>query len=844
MRISSILAGIIVICPWVVPSALASPGKNIAMGRPYTATPMLGGYPAVSNGQEYRKLTDGKFASDPMWEDSENTVGWRLGRQPITLTVDLGESQPISGVSLSSAAGLALTDKEIFGWPGLIDVFVSEDNKQWRPVGELTAMNDRENPPLPAFGKYARHNISTYSLQENARYVRFVFSARREVFLDEVEIYGGKFASGQPSSTPLVKSSDIEKSVKRADPSLEVAQRRYRMDIGTLRERLKDLPKTVSEPIAARLDDLATEVENLKIVPTDKRGILPVGEIGREILAQQAAIWRAQDRPSLHVWQSPLWDSLEWLVNPPKNSEPKIRWDLMESENRAASFNLTNSTDAEQTYFLNFTGLPASGDLTVHSVEWTETSLRTAVASALPVVPKQDHGYPITVPAGMTRQVWLNLYGPGTHGEFSGKMNISQSNTSLGLQMVPISGRVYPFAMPKEQSLHVGGWDYLWHANAPGYGFTKENLSEGLRLLQEYLVDLPWASRGVMPYGKFDSENRYAAKSDQPSTNNFDIWVTELWPKAHTYNIILSVRSKTGGAEIGGCEFAKDPNGFQERINTWLGFWKDHLKTLDLPTNKVALLLIDEPGLSESNPYKDDAEIRTWAEAIRKSNTGFKLFLTPVYNDPRGADQAMLDTMDQLCVKFSRLLNFGPEVIEFYRKRGEKQELFLYECYPTPGGFDPYSYFRMQGWMAWLMNAKGTSFWAFGDFGKENPLRSSWNLGLTQFPFTPLFIDPKSVVAGKPLAAIRESVGDYQTLVYLRVAIAKAKINGGSSEKISSAEKLLREAPYRVIYQNGTVDIPRWIWNKPLNRSVADQVRVEMLQTIADLQTTTNQTKN
>lgn len=146
-------------------------------------------YPDVSDPDDSLQLTDGRLAAKtPMWYDKA-AVGW-VGDKSSQFTIDLGADQPIRGVALHMAAGQAGVH-----WPASIQIYVSTDNDQFSPAGDLMQLLSRQPP---ASG-YAAVWLSTLKLQTHGRYVKFICTPTDKgngayIFLDELQIYRGEDA--------------------------------------------------------------------------------------------------------------------------------------------------------------------------------------------------------------------------------------------------------------------------------------------------------------------------------------------------------------------------------------------------------------------------------------------------------------------------------------------------------------------------------------------------------------------------------------------------------------------------------------------------------------------------
>ena len=134
----------------------------------------------------------------------------------------------------------------------------------------------------------------------------------------------------------------------------------------------------------------------------------------------------------------------------------------------------------------------------------------------------------------------------------------------------------------------------------------------------------------------------------------------------------------------------------------------------------------------------------------------------------------------------------------------------------------------LQQWHCFAIGAKWAQFWSFGDTSKANV----WNEYDTdgRGPFTPLYLDAATVTGAKYMEAIREGVEDYEYLVMLRGAIAGS--HARNDAVALRARKLLATACERVL-AGETQD--NYTWDEEKDRSVADQVRLEILEALVAL---------
>ena len=265
---------------------------------------------------------------------------------------------------------------------------------------------------------------------------------------------------------------------------------------------------------------------------------------------------------------------------------------------------------------------------------------------------------------------------------------------------------------------------------------------------------------------------------------------------------------------------------FDAKVREWVTFWANHMKKCGLKPGQLCILLVDEPAEA-----KRDNIILPWAKAVRAANTGVKIWEDPTHRDPAAANQEMMALCHVLCPNRPMFLEGGPKFRDYYAQRhAAGTELAFYSCNIGSRLADPYSYFRLQAWTAWQYGAKASFFWAFSDSGGG----SSWNeyAMMHSTCYTPFFLEPATVTGSKQMEAIRESAEDYEYLVMLRDRVAAAEQAGSKGAALERAKKLLATAAERVL---NAPDADKLMWAEPKDRTVADKVRVEILDALSAL---------
>ncbi len=793
--------------------------KNVALGKPYTLRPSPN-YRLCTDPGDRRQLTDGQTTTAYFWTQ-KGTVGWQRA-QYVVITVDLGKVEPICGVSMTTAAGRAGVT-----WPLAVHVLVSDDGKTYYDVGDLVELDHRRHGPWPK--GYAIRKLETRELKTRGRFVQFLVvpvAGGPYFFTDEVEVFRGPdewlrqpLKRGRP-----VTAAKLFQRVRLA----HAVRSRWEADYQSLRELLDSvqLPADQRKTLPARMARLKQLGPDTVLSDQSSfRAVLPLGPNHAELFRVQAELWRAAGWPALTAWVPPTWDPVP-LFGLPKKPVGEVQVDAMKGEFRAAAVNLANASSQTVRLRVRVDGLPGSPApdyLTLHQVEWTDTSRLQPVAAALPLAPRDADGWRVTVRPGLVRQLWLTFHPVRLKpGVYSGRL-VLQPEGGQGPKAgkpltVPLRLHVWPLEFPTATTLWLGGWSYT---DSDRYGVTKANRKAFLQHLQAHFVNAPWATSAVLRSFRFDKKNPDRIELD---TSRLDRWLAD-WPNARAYLVFLSVahwsgaiRTSLGGVELG----SKD---FDRRVATWIRACVRHLKSKGIAANQLAVLIHDEP-----HEGSDISALLAWARAIQKAEPDVLVWEDPTYRQPWKAPAELFQVCDVLCPNRPMWLQQGPRFARFYLDQRRKgKTLHFYSCSGPAKLLDPYSYYRLQAWHTWAVGGTGMFFWAFGDNGGA----SSWNeYSAKHGPYTPLFLDDQSVTPGKHMEAIREGVEDYEYFVLLRQAVERAHAAGRKDAVVRQAERLLQQAARQVLTAEGA---DRLRWHEPKDRTVADRVRVELLRTLCKL---------
>jgi len=800
--------------------AFTPPGANLALHRPYTITPAPN-YTHCTDPDDKTQLTDGVYSVGYFWAQ-KSTVGWS-NRSPVTITVDLGQVEPLAGVSYNTAAGVAGV-----AWPTLAALLVSDDGTEWTALGDLVRLSTKAGAPRPDV--YSVHRFATAELRARGRYVRLIVSQTPYCFVDEIEVYRGPDAllAQAPAGRRVADTDGLFTDMQ----VLSGIHWRLRTDLAHARSALavSALPAAAKEALLRQAATLAARIDTLpEEVPAGFRTVLPLNEIHAGIYALNAPLLRQRGVAGLTAWTPNRWDPLSPTQAPETAAPPApaLRVDTMRNERRAAALNLTNATDASLNAELTVSGLPGGENppyLSLREVLFTDTNRRTPVATALPEAERTATGWTVAVPAGTTKQVWLSFLPRAVEpGEYQGQLRVA-AGAGVAAVRVPLTLVVYPFVFPEQPTLSLGGCDYT--NGKAAYYHASGNLVSLQKSLREHGVDNPWATAAVMPSGaRYDGTGRLTNPTEL-DFGEWDAWVTR-WQGARLYTVFLSINAGFNGEKMG------TPR-FNTMVGDWVTAWVEHARGQGLTPSQLAVLLVDEPGgaWKADKAALEDETILTWAKAIHAAQPGLVVWEDPVHPDPSKGNPEMFANCTVLCPNIPMFMAAAPAFREFYvaqQKAG--RVLWFYSCSGPSMLLDPYSYHRGQQWWAIQYGAMGVVYWAFGCGGG---IGNSWNAyAQTGVEYSPFFVGQDAVTDAKQWEAVREGVQDYEYFVMLRRRLAELDAKGRGGAPVDAARKLLTAGPAEV---TAAIDEKSLEWSVPKDRGVMDRVRVQVLQALAQLQ--------
>ncbi|MEI8012285.1 MAG: LamG-like jellyroll fold domain-containing protein, partial [Candidatus Omnitrophota bacterium] len=787
--------------------------QNIALNKSYVLN-VAPNYALCTDTGDITQLTDGQYVSGYFWTQP-GTVGWQ-SKIMVPVTIDLGKSEPIAGFSLNTAAGCAGVQL-----PKSIYLLVSDDNINWHYAGDLAAMNMINNV-LSSLSQYSLFRYKAHDLQTHGRYVKFMIAPTGPfLFLDEIEIYRGD-GSLLTMAYPDAAITSPDDYFKRLMVTSKLRSRLWNdLDAVTILVNAATFSEVALTAIKNELAAILALIPSVQIPSVDTFStIFPINDVHRRIFAVQAAVWRSQGLSPVTVWPFFRWDMLTPTMTP-QTGAVNLSMSMMSNEFRAQAFNLSNAGDADTVVRFSIKGLPGGVNpsyITVHEVLFTDTADNTPVAAALPVVTPNNGQFAVTIPPGLTRQIWLTFHPADVPaGDYQGEINLE--GDTMNLSSIPLRLKIYPFNFPDHPAFHLGGWDYTDRDSI--YSVTPENRAAIIQNLKNHFVDSPWATNGVMPAGKYDVNGHM---TQAPDSALFKAWIAR-WPNAPKYFIFSNVQTKFYSFDIG-------TPAFTQAVTEWINWWAAQIKALNINLGQVGLLIRDEPSV-----VTEDNIIIPYARVIRAAQPDIRIFEDVTWTDPSQATPELFEVSHQLSPNLPMWIRLPQSYRDFYlNQRDHGHELWFYSCSGSTRLLDPYTYNLTSAWFAWKNGVKGESFWAFADQNGS----WIWNEYTVMTNYSFFFISKTGVTDGKHMEAIREGVEDYEYLKMLHDKVTALEAKGIVAAALTGARTLLNTAADRVIA--GRPDLNKEYWYQPKDRTVSEQVRYEILEALMSLRAVETQT--
>ena len=807
---------------------------NLARGKPFEFS-TVPTYRYTRDADDPIQLTDGEFSTEGgFWSgpNAKGTVAWRLGRpRYVSMTVDLGKVEPIKGIVFRTAGGHGGV-----GWPIIMDIQVSDDGRQYFSAGELVSLYKGDIPDPAERSQYRRFVYETLNLKTHGRFVRLVVvPSGLFVCCDEIEIYRG-------ADTLLNADHGIPTEVDITPERLTrlCAAHRIRLDLqkalalvsaSSLAKDAQDEAKRKARDMLNRVDESVADLD-----PETFRAVTPINNLHAEVFVLVAEALTAYGVQDVTLWGQEKY-APRTAFDLPTKTPPDMTLRMMRNEYRIAAFNVTNASAQARQFALDINGLPGGINpeyVLPHAGEFVDTREAVVVAGALVPMTRERDSYVCSVPAGMTRQVWLEFHPKKIPaGVYKGKVTLQEGGNTYE---TPLTLELADVDFPDEVDFSVGMYSYVFADNPSILRELTETTRDAAYadLRSHYMnvnigrVAPPWPGKEA-----FDADGNLIAPLNY---TRFDKWI-KLWPNARNYFVLASVLPGGGRAEptIGGLR--RTEKGFDQRVAAWARAWAAHNRELGLKPGQVMIQFVDEPHTED----QWDALLR-WSRAFKQGTEEITLFCNMTMS-PAGESQKNNDMMktyvDVLCPKRWCFTNNTKEYWAAYDSlRRAGTELWFYMCLGPVRHFDP-AYYRFQPWQCLRAGATGSLFWAYSDGGKAH----SWNEYIAWSDargYTPVYLAKDSITNARHWEAVRAGIEDYQYMIMLRNEVKRLKAKAINSPLLKQAETLSDTLADEVIGQLDKRAIlmahQEWSDKVPSQHAEAGRLRIlEMLERLKAL---------
>ncbi len=421
----------------------------------------------------------------------------------------------------------------------------------------------------------------------------------------------------------------------------------------------------------------------------------------------------------------------------------KVTFSGLKGEYEAFAVNITNTAAEAVTVPVSVTG---ECNFALRQAVEVETSLVNYVDDVLVRLrPESDGKYRVTVPAGMTRQLYVSAK---LDKKASGTLEVN--GRKLAVELAPSAK-----SMPPESPLRIFSYAYLHFLDG-----RFEESGKALKQMYDNTV-LPYQFDSPLPV--FDDEgNILPDKMDWSKTEKMLVMKARpgnviIYLPLHRNPHISQVIGKNRGKliEVGTPEWEK-------RTIAWLRELVKGFSQRNIGYDRLYVCLLDEPEERNLDYMEKIASVIRKADPKLRIYNNFHHALSPKYI------QRLVNIADVIAPELAEM---KPEKLAMIRKSGK--ELWVYHVqtrnYPAAKMRDYFRDFFRE-------NVKGYSYWCFRSNGPEWVSSESYSMVYGG--------NPDEWDISRRSEAVREGVENYALLAEL------GKSNPALSRKLASDKKM------------------------------------------------------
>ena len=433
--------------------------QNIALHKSYTFS-VSPNYPYTASASDKTSLTDGIYTKGYFWAE-KTTVGWL--RLRVTITIDLGEPQPIEAVTFNTVR----REDQYVNFPKNVFAFISNDNKNFQYIGD--AALDSGNVP----GPYLVKKLILNSIHAVGRYVRLsVIPNGVFLFCDEIEVLKGNKNSLNRGRFILKENlPKIEDSLK----NLEFLRGNIESHLNNLERQLDK--STISD---SKRRSIRKRLENQDL------SVKELNNLKKEIGVAQVLSTRQFFKSPFLIQRYNPWDTLsQFYVLSEPSENLQYQFYIPVNGVQYGSFLIMNNTTVSKIFTVKINDISSFTDFSLFNVPFVPSLNYQEVPDPLIKV-----GKGIEIDAGNTEMVLFKITGLR-----EGSSKIDLTVTSSGKQSkININTNVLNSAKIKtNQNLNTNVWAYF------NYPLIKDRKEEAATDLQEHLINTMVIPPAILP---------------------------------------------------------------------------------------------------------------------------------------------------------------------------------------------------------------------------------------------------------------------------------------------------------------------------------------------------------
>lgn len=509
------------------------------------------------------------------------------------------------------------------------------------------------------------------------------------------------------------------------------------------------------------------------------------------------------------VWTRDLWTSFSSDERPDNfNNKVNLSMTACVGEYEPTAFMVSNLSDESLDARIEVSNLVSkenpdllisSDSLQIHDVLFHSLKTGTVLPDALPL---SNQIHQIQIPAGETRQVWINLDANKVlPGEYSGSLKLIPFGDVLPTRTIPLNVTILPVKLPDEMPIAVYNWDYSRN--------TKYEQD-----LTNHRVNWHLASTYVC-YPECDDQGNVLSIDFTENDKNIRQASSSGAKLMFSYGVVLGFDSAVASKHH--WAYMSDP--WKKAFRSWFTQWITHIRSLGYNYDDFAMQIWDEAydekvgKVAEVGPFLREIDPRVrWvmdggqpAADVRRMEPYVDIWIPYIPALSQLSSNAVAETL-----------------AEYKKEQAAGKQIWCYSCATEETDQPINSYYRMKPWIAWNYGLDGVCYWAYNswrgdpwtDFDETSTDSNSDNGVIYSSD------EAGAPVGSKRWEASREGLDDYLYLYLLRKTIASAE---KSNINAADARALLEQAPKEALAN-------------PEDATRIPRLRNEILNALASLQ--------